>query len=196
MAMTKEVRLSEEKEKDAGMQSEEALGTVIGTDVGTVAETAGASEEAVEAQEPETGLSDPFHVLEGMSDTGLKIGRESFRYGKDNRRCWSHFVASVLRGRSVRAGVDATDKGGYETLDLIFGEDAEVPLFVKKIVQKDDKGRVTYTGNQYYAVSQDPDDGMIYCAQVVAHEKSDRALLDMMITKNLMKLQSEGSAQQ
>ena len=96
-----------------------------------------------------------------MAVCNLKVGRELYVSKKDNQEHFSYFVKSVLRGKEVKVRIVPPDFGGYNVLEIVFGDADEAELTVTPFEIKDEKGNVTMTGNTYGVRSVD-DDGVVY----------------------------------
>ena len=73
----------------------------------------------------------------------LMVGRETYVSKKDNQEHFSYFVKGIVRGKEVKVRIVPPDFGGYNVLEIVFGNDEEVELTVKPFEIKDEKGKVT-----------------------------------------------------
>ncbi len=114
-------------------------------------------------------------LLEG-EDTGLIIERE--RYTKDGKHFWWYFVQGGLRGKKIRATITMPDVGGYEVLDLLFGDATAVPLymFVGKMFNEHTKEISKYITYKAQIV----EGGMVFSCKVKPMKDSDKSILDML----------------
>lgn len=151
------------------------------------------SMEAQEAPEEADALSEdnpeePFieDDLSDMEETNLFVTRKRFVTKDKKNQYWGYHVAGTVRGRNVEVSLKATDAGGYEVIDIVFGAEKQVPLYRVPYTIKDDKGNVTMSGYRYYAVTVDEEGS--YQALVKPSRKSDGALLEMMIKDQMRRI--------
>lgn len=110
----------------------------------------------------------------------LMVGREIYISKKDNQEHFSYFVKGIVRGKEVKVRIVPPDFGGYNVLEIVFGNDEEVELTVKPFEIKDEKGNVTMQGNIYGVKSVD-EDGVVYECKIKPFQESDKALLSMLL---------------
>ena len=111
--------------------------------------------------------------------TGLYVKRRFYQHeGQERFYC---YVGGQLRGRDVEAGMIPKDFGGYEVLDIVFGEEDEVGLYKIPYEMRDEVTKKVTRGFTYKAMSQD-EDGVYSCT--VKHSRdSDKAILEMLLKK-------------
>ena len=114
-----------------------------------------------------------------MDKTKKMVERESY-LGKDEKEHFSYFVKGVIRGKEVKVRITPPDFGGYTVLEIVFGDSNAAELTVSPFEIKDEKGRVTMTGNTYGVKSVD-EDGVIYECKIKPFQESDKALLGMLL---------------
>lgn len=139
---------------------------------------------SVEASEKAKGTDVKVSVAENVvveqTKKMLKVEREKF-VSKDKKEYFGYFIKGQLRGRDIRVDLEAKGSGGYEVLDLIFGDDSEAFLRVNNEVAVDDNGNKTRYST-YEVVSFDPD-GFEYSYKVKPSRESDKAQLNMLLAK-------------
>ena len=109
----------------------------------------------------------------------LILERDSFK-GKDGKDMFSYFIHGYALGREIKADFVASDQGGYEVLDLLFGLEKDVKVVMRDEVMTDEKGRDTHY-TVYEARVQD-DDGNVYSYKIKPARNSDKTYLDMLLT--------------
>ncbi len=100
-------------------------------------------------------------------------------YEKNGKTYFSYFIKGQVRGKDVRVQVMPPDFGGYQVLDIVFGDAMAAELVVVPYEMKDDSGKVL-TGNTYAVRSYD-ENGEIYECKIKPSRASDKALLNMML---------------
>ena len=115
-----------------------------------------------------------------MGKAKIMVGRETYIGKKDNQEHFSYFVKGVLRGKEVKVRIVPPDFGGYNVLEIVFGDASEAELTVKPFEIKDEKGKVTMQGNMYGVKSVD-EDGVVYECKIKPFQESDKALLTMLL---------------
>lgn len=100
-------------------------------------------------------------------------------YEKNGKTYFSYFIRGQVRGREVRVQVMPPDFGGYQVLDIVFGDKNAAELVVVPYEMKDETGK-TLTGNTYQVRSCD-ENGEIYECKIKPSRASDKALLGMML---------------
>lgn len=108
-----------------------------------------------------------------------KILVERDTYEKNGRVYFSYFIRGQIRGRDVRVQVMPPDFGGYQVLEIVFGENDAAELVVTPFEMKDETGKVL-TGNTYQVRSCD-ENGEVYECKIKPSRASDKALLHMML---------------
>ena len=115
-----------------------------------------------------------------MGKAQLMVGRETYVSEKDNKEHFSYFVKGIVRGKEVKVRIVPPDFGGYNVLEIVFGDADQAELTVKPFEIKDAKGKVTMEGNIYGVKSVD-EDGAVYECKIKPFQESDRALLTMLL---------------
>ena len=133
--------------------------------------------EAVTAQTEEVEV-----VSEEVNDVPeLTIERSEFISNK--RKYWSYFINGVLRGRNIKVELVPNDNGGYEMLDLVFGNDTTAKLSVTRTSMRDkDTNRKVYI-TSYEAYNIDEDDGSRYHTPIKPARKSDASALEQLLER-------------
>ena len=62
---------------------------------------------------------------------GMKILVERDTYTKNGQEYFSYFISAKIRGKEKRIGVVPPDNGGYEVLDIVFGNEMSAELVLK-----------------------------------------------------------------
>lgn len=112
--------------------------------------------------------------MEKTKRSGFTVERKTFQFKGKN--CYSYFITGMLRGKPVKAEVEAQDVAGYEVLDILFGDGGEAELHVTPFEFKDDGGAVIQ-GNRYSIASADENGEIIECP-VKAKGATDKMLLN------------------
>lgn len=111
----------------------------------------------------------------------LKIERETYQ-SKDSSERYSYFVKGVIRGKSVKASLIPGDIGGYDVLDIVFGEEKTADLVLVPYSMVDEKTGKEINGNGYEAQNVD-ELGEVYKCKVKPRQASDKSLLEMLIAR-------------
>ena len=114
-----------------------------------------------------------------MKKAKIMVERELY-IGKDEKEHFSYYIKGVVRGKDVKVRIVPPDFGGYNVLEIVFGNVNEAELTVAPFEIKDERGRVTMTGNTYGVKSMD-EDGAVYECKIKPFQDSDKALLNMLL---------------
>lgn len=134
------------------------------------------SESLKDAESPAENVA----IVEGDAIfTGLHVERKFYK--KDEQEYFYCFVGGKLRGRDVDAGMIPKDYGGYEVLDIVFGEENKVGLYKIPYEMRDEVTKKITRGFTYKVMSQD-EDGVYSCTVKPARD-SDKAILEMLLKK-------------
>jgi len=118
-------------------------------------------------------------VKEGdLIETPLLIEREPFK--KDGKQYFQYFIKGAIRGKEIKVGLMPPDKGGYQVLDIVFGDKKSAKLVKTPYEMTDDKTKKTISGYTYEALNTD-EDGMIFKTKIKPSRPSDKSLLDMLL---------------
>ncbi|MDR2047060.1 MAG: hypothetical protein LBP79_04050 [Clostridiales bacterium] len=111
-----------------------------------------------------------------------KLYAERERYtGRDGKEYWSYYVKGTARGKEIKANLIASDRGGYEVLDLVYGGGEDTAeLIIVPYEFKNDDGK-TISGDNYVVRNTDKKTGEVYEADIKFAQKSDKRLFDMII---------------
>ena len=107
----------------------------------------------------------------------LYVEKESFEY--NDKTYFSYCIKGKIRGKDVRIALAPPDKGGWNVLDIVFGNETKADLVVNPYEMKDDAGHVI-KGNTYSVRTKD-ENGEVYECQVKPARISDKSLLNMLI---------------
>lgn len=113
-----------------------------------------------------------------MDNCNVKVERAI--YEKKGKQYYGYFVRGIVRDKEIRAGVKATDFGGYELLDIVFNGEDEAELIATPFELTTEDGRVI-TGNTYSVQSVDEQTGEIYSCKVKPILDSDKTKLSMLL---------------
>ena len=111
----------------------------------------------------------------------LKIERETFE-SKTNEVRYSYYVKGTIRGKNVKASLIPSDIGGYEVLDIVFGDSRTADLILVPYSMTDEKTGKEISGNGYVAQNVD-ENGEIYKCKVKPRQASDKSLLEMLLAR-------------
>lgn len=112
---------------------------------------------------------------------GNKIMVERAPFEKNNKQFFSYFIKGNVRGKDIKIAIAPPDKGGYAVLDIVFGNSNTAELLAKPFSIKDDVTGKVFSGNTYVAHSVD-EDGKVYECPIKPFKKSDKTLLDMLLS--------------
>lgn len=102
----------------------------------------------------------------------------------------NYFVKGTLNGREIKADLIAVDLGGYEILDIAFGDKKTKLLGIERSARKDATDKVVRY-NSYYVAGED-ELGIIFKVGLRPRETSDKTYLEYIIAKaQKLKEQSE-----
>ena len=94
----------------------------------------------------------------------LKIERETYE-SKTNEERYSYFVRGTIRGNNIIASLITIDIGGYEVLDIVFGDSKTADLILVPFSMTDEKSGKEISGNGYEAQNID-ENGDVYKCKV------------------------------
>ena len=106
------------------------------------------------------------------------VERETFE--KNDRTYFSYFIKGKVRGKDVKVAIVPPDKGGYNVLDIVFGDAMAAELITKPYEIKDEATGKILKGNTY-AVQTHDENGEVYECAVKPFRASDKALLNMLL---------------
>ena len=109
----------------------------------------------------------------------LKIEREVY-VSKDNVQRFSYFVRGKIRGKEIKASLIPGDIGGYDVLDIVFGDAKTADLILVPYSMVDEKTGKEINGNGYEAQNTD-EKGNVYKCKVKPRQASDKSLLEMLL---------------
>ena len=93
----------------------------------------------------------------------------------------NYFVNSSMHGKEIKADLIAGDLGGYEILDLAFGDEKRKLLGIERSVRLDSAGKkVRY--NSYFIEGED-EIGVTFRVAIKPRETSDKTYLEYIIAK-------------
>ncbi len=111
----------------------------------------------------------------------LKIERETYE-SKTNEERYSYFVRGTIRGKNIKASLIPSDIGGYEVLDIVFGDSKTADLILVPFSMTDEKSGKEISGNGYEAQNID-ENGDVYKCKVKPRQASDKSLLEMLLAR-------------
>lgn len=111
----------------------------------------------------------------------LKVERETYK-SKTNEERYSYFVKGTIRGKDVKASLIPTDIGGYDVLDIVFGDEKTAKLVLVPYSMVDEKTGKEISGNGYEVQNVD-ENGEVYKCKVKPRQASDKALLEMLLVR-------------
>jgi len=82
-----------------------------------------------------------------VNEKVLKIEREAYT-SKDNESRYTYFVSGVIRNKEVRASLIPGDIGGYDVLDIVFGEEETADLVLIPYSMVDEKSDFEFNEEQ------------------------------------------------
>lgn len=109
----------------------------------------------------------------------LFIERETYQ-SKDGNERFTYFVKGKIRGVEVKASVMPADIGGFELLDIVFGDENKAQLVVEPFTMKDEASGREINGLKYEALNVDKD-GTEYRCKVKPRQPSDKDKLLMLL---------------
>lgn len=111
----------------------------------------------------------------------IMVERETFE--SNGKTYFGYFIKGVVRGKNIRIQIvppnKDTDKGGYNVLDVVFGDAMQAELVVKPFEMKGADGNIV-KGNTYAVRSYD-EDGEVYECPVKPARTSDKTFLNMLL---------------
>ena len=114
-------------------------------------------------------------------EKNLLIEREIY-VDKENQERYSYFIRGKLRGKDVKASIVPSDIGGYDVLDIVFGEEKTASLILVPYSMVDEKTGKEVSGNGYEAMNVD-ENGVIYKCKVKPRQASDKSLVEMLLAR-------------
>jgi len=121
---------------------------------------------------------------ENNEEKVIKVERETFEM--DGKSYYSYYIKGSIRGREVKIAIAPPDKendvGGYTVMDIVYGNAKSAELKIKPFEIKDEKTRKVVKGNTYMIQTVD-ENGEVYECAVKPYRQSDKALLNMLLSK-------------
>ena len=111
----------------------------------------------------------------------LKIKREKYT-SKENVERYSYYVDGVIRGKQVKATLIPGDIGGYDVLDIVFGDSSTADLIVVPFSMVDEKTGKEINGNGYEARNVD-ENGEVYTCKIKPRQGSDKSIIEMLLAR-------------
>lgn len=116
--------------------------------------------------------------IDKVVDNKIYIEREKFTSnGKDY---YNYILKGQVRGKAVKVDFAPKDKGGYEALDLVFGDETKAELIISEESMTDANGKTSKYA--VYTVQTIDADGIVYACNVKPARDSDKALLNMVLS--------------
>ncbi len=112
---------------------------------------------------------------------------------KDGRKMWGYQLPCIVRGAETKVDFEASDQGGYEVLDLIFGINKPVELHIHEETMRNDRtGEITnYT---VYEAKATDDNGIEYVYKIKPSKNSDKTLLQFYLMEQSAKSKVKDAA--
>lgn len=111
----------------------------------------------------------------------LTIEREQFVSNK--RKYWSYFINGELRKRKIKVELVPKDNGGYEMLDLVFGDETTAKLSVTRTSMRDKDTKRKISLISYEAYNIDEEDGSRYYTSIKPARNSDASALEQLLER-------------
>ena len=108
----------------------------------------------------------------------IMVEREPFQ--KDGKNYFSYFIKGTVRGKDIRVLITPPDKGGWQVLDIVFGDANEAELELKPYEMKNEATGEVIKGNSFAVKSVD-ENGEVYECKIKPLRSSDKMLLNMLI---------------
>ena len=108
----------------------------------------------------------------------IMVEREPFQ--KDGKNYFSYFIKGTVRGKDIRVLITPPDKGGWQVLDIVFGDAMQAELELKPYEMKNEATGEVIKGNSYAVKSVD-ENGEVYECKIKPLRSSDKMLLNMLI---------------
>lgn len=93
----------------------------------------------------------------------------------------NYFVKSVMRGKDIQADFMAMDNGGYELLDMAFGDEGKKLLGIDRAVRTDAAGKLIRY-NSYYVEGVD-ELGISFKVGIKPRDTSDKTYIEYIIAR-------------
>ena len=116
-----------------------------------------------------------------VNEKVLKVERESYE-SKSNESRYTYFIRGVIRNKEVKASLIPGDIGGYDVLDIVFGEDKTADLILVPYSMVDEKTGKETSGYTYEAQNTD-ENGEVYKCKVKPRQASDKSILEMLLNR-------------
>ena len=107
----------------------------------------------------------------------IMVEREPFQ--KDGKNYFSYFIKGTVRGKDIRVLITPPDKGGWQVLDIVFGDANEAELELKPYEMKNEATGEVVKGNSFAVKSVD-ENGEVYECKIKPLRSSDKMLLNML----------------
>ncbi|MBR1925889.1 MAG: hypothetical protein IJ837_03430 [Clostridia bacterium] len=107
----------------------------------------------------------------------IMVEREPFQ--KDGKNYFSYFIKGTVRGKDIRVLITPPDKGGWQVLDIVFGDANEAELELKPYEMKNEATGEVIKGNSFAVKSVD-ENGEVYECKIKPLRSSDKMLLNML----------------
>lgn len=108
----------------------------------------------------------------------ILVERET--YERNGKNYFTYFIRGKIRDKDVRVAMVPPDRGGYAVLDIVFGNDNQVPLTTTPFEIKDEATGRVFKGNTYSVVTTD-DAGNNFECKIKPFRNSDKMLLNMLL---------------
>lgn len=108
----------------------------------------------------------------------IMVERETFE--RNGKSYFTYFIRGKIRDKEIRVALMPPDRGGYTVLDIVFGNDNQVPLTCTPFEMTDEKTGRVIKGNTYSVVTTDAE-GKEYECKIMPFRNSDKMLLNMLL---------------
>lgn len=116
-----------------------------------------------------------------VEEKHLIVERETYE-SKTKEERYSYFVRGKIRGKDIKASLVPSDIGGYDVLDIVFGEEKTAQLELVPYSMTDEKTGKEISGNGYEVFNYD-ENGEVYKCKVKPRQASDKSLLEMLLAR-------------
>ena len=99
-----------------------------------------------------------------VNEKVLKVERECYE-SKSNEIRYTYFISGVIRNKKVKASLIPGNIGGYDVLDIVFGEEKTTDLILVPYSMVDEKTGKEKSGYTYEAQNID-ENGEVYKCKI------------------------------
>lgn len=120
-------------------------------------------------------------VKENAKVTGNRLYIERVIKTVGDKEYSNYILKGQARGREVHADFAPKDKGGYEALDLVFGDETKAELLISEESMTDANGKTSKYA--VYTVQNIDEFGIVYSCNIKPARDSDKAILGMILSR-------------